>query len=58
MINPNIDILFWISDFDTHYEPGYKIHLIKLIIEMYTNKKLNYISKRKTLAANDIFLKK
>lgn len=54
LLNLNIDNLFWASDFASHGEPGHKIHLIKLIIEMYIKKKHEYISKCNTLAAHDM----
>lgn len=53
----DIDVLFWMSDFDTHKENDHKIHLIKLIIEMYTKKKQDYISKCNTLGQHDVFLR-
>lgn len=51
----DIDELFWISDFNSHEESGHKIRLIKLIIEMYTKKKHDYICKCNTLAEHDAF---
>lgn len=34
----DIDLLFWTSDFNNHQGKEHKMHLIKLIIEMYTKK--------------------
>lgn len=53
----DIDLLFWMSDFNSHQEPGHKMCLVKLIIEMYAKKKQDYISKCKTLDAHDTFVR-
>lgn len=49
----NISDIFWASDFSVHSEAGHKIHLIKVIIEMYIKNKQDYISRCNTLAAHD-----
>lgn len=41
--------LFTVSDFDSHPEENHKIELVKLIVEMYVKKKLDYITRCNTL---------
>lgn len=53
----NLNDVYWISNFETHKEPDHKIRLVKLIIEMYTKKKHDYISKSNTIAKHDFQLR-
>lgn len=55
LANLDIELLFSMSDFNTHQEPDHKMNLINLIIEMYSKKKQDYISKCNTLAEHDDF---
>lgn len=57
LANLNIDSLFTMSDFSTHNETNHKMNLITLIIEIYSKKKQDYISKCKTLSEHDTFLR-
>lgn len=47
----NLDSLFSASDFNAHSHPSgnHKFNLVKMIIEMYVTKKMEYISKCNTL---------
>ena len=55
LANINTEEMFWMSNFDNHKETEHKTRLIKLIIEMYTKKKQDYISKCNTLDNHDVF---
>lgn len=57
LANINLGDMFWMSNFETHQGPQHKIRLIKLIIEMYSKKKQDYISKCNTLAEPDVLVR-
>lgn len=54
LLNLNPDILFAASDFRFHADTNHKIILVRLIIEMYVKKRLEYISKLNTLDQHQV----
>lgn len=54
LLNLDMNNLYWASDFDSHSDGCHKSRLVKLIIEMYVKKKLDYISRCNTLAAHNV----
>lgn len=62
LLNLDPESLFATSDFRSHADTNHKIVLVRMIIEMYVKKRLEYISKLNTLDKHNVlyrqFLKK